>query len=97
MRVITFTAIRDFIIKHADAESGLRDWYAKTKKADWSSLGDIKEMFNSVNYVGNDRYVFNIRGNKYRLVAIVIFTVKKVYIRFIGTHEEYNKIDCKTI
>jgi len=54
-------------------------------------------MFGSVDYVGNNRYVFNIKGNHYRLVAIVIFASQKIYIRFIGTHTEYSKIDCKTI
>lgn len=97
MRIITFAAIREFIATHPDSEQPLRDWYSKTKKSDWSSFGDIKEVFNSVDYVGNDRYVFNIKGNTYRLVVIVIFTVKKVYIRFIGTHSAYDKIDCKTI
>lgn len=97
MRIITFAAIRDFSTKHADAEIPLQNWYSITKKADWSSLGDIKKDFNNVDYVGNDRYVFNIKGNKYRLVAIVLFTIKKVYIRFIGTHSEYDKIDCKNI
>lgn len=97
MRIITFAAIRDFSEKHADAEFPLRNWYSKTKKADWSSLGDMKKDFNNVDYIGNDRYVFNIKGNKHRLVAIIIFTIKKVYIRFIGTHIEYDKIDCKTI
>ena len=66
-------------------------WKEKKKQA------DIKNDFNSVDYVGNNRYVFNIKGNKYRLVVIIIFISKKVYIRFIGTHSEYDKIDCKNI
>lgn len=97
MRIITFAYIQDFSRKHADAELALRNWYSITKKAEWSSLSDIKQDFNSVDYVGNNRFVFNIKGNKYRLVAIVIFTVKKVFIRFIGTHQEYDKINCMTI
>ena len=91
MRVISFTMIRDFIAKHADADVALRDWYKRTTKADWNSFADIKQTFNTVDYVGNDRYVFDIKGNNYRIVAIVLFINKKVYMRFVGTHEEYEK------
>lgn len=70
----------------------------KVTRADWNSLADIKQDFNSADYVGNNRYVFNIDGNNFRLVAIVIFLAHKVYIRFIGTHPEYDKIkDIKNI
>ena len=90
--------IRDFIAKHADADVALRDWYKRTTKANWTSFADIKQTFNTVDYVGNDRYVFDIKGNTYRIVAIVLFINKKVYMRFVGTHEEYNKIkDIKNI
>lgn len=92
MRIVTFAAIRNFCLKHSDAEMSLRDWYAKTKNAEWTSFGDIKKTFNSTDYVGKDRFVFDIKGNKYRLVAIVVFASKKVYIRFIGSHAEYDKI-----
>jgi len=61
--------------------------------ADWSSLADIKQDFNSVDYVKNDRYVFNIKGNQYRLIAMIHFRVRSLYVRFIGTHSEYNKIN----
>ncbi len=97
MRIITFAAIRNFVKKHSDSDVPLRDWYKKTQKSDWSCLADIKKTFNSVDYVGNDRYVFNIKGNDYRLVAIVLFAVKKVFIRFIGTHKEYDDKDCSNI
>lgn len=98
MRVISFSVIRDFIAKHADSDVPLRDWYIKVMRASWTCFADIKSTFNSVDYVGNDRYVFNIKGNSYRIVAIVIFINKKVYMRFVGTHEEYSKIkDIKTI
>ena len=98
MRVISFSMIRDFIEKHADADVALRDWYKRTSKANWTNLADIKQTFNTVDYVGNDRYVFDIKGNNYRIVAIVLFINKKVYMRFVGTHEEYAKIkDIKNI
>ena len=92
MRVISFAIIRDFITRHADADVPLRDWYKKTQKATWTNLADMKATFNTVDYVGNDRYVFNIKENNYRIVAIVLFINKKVYVRFVGTHEEYNRI-----
>ena len=66
----------------------------KTEKADWSCLADTKQTFNSVDYVGNDRFVFNIKGNDYRLVAMILFAAKKVFIRWIGTHKEYDNKDC---
>lgn len=98
MRVISFSIIRDFIAKHADADVPLRDWHRRTTKANWNNFADIKQTFNTVDYVGNDRYVFDIKGNNYRIVAIVLFINKKVYMRFVGTHEEYNKIkDIKNI
>lgn len=77
MRIISFAAIRNYVKKYADADVPLRDWYKKTEKADWSCLADIKQTFNSVDYVGNDRFVFNIKGNDYRLVAIILFAAKK--------------------
>ena len=90
--------IRDFIAKHADADVALRDWYKRTTKANWKNFADIKQPFNTVDYVGNDRYVFDIKGNNYRIVAVVLFINRKVYMRFVGTHEEYEKIkDIKNI
>ncbi len=94
MRIISFATIRNYTQKHADADVPLRDWYKKTEKADWASLADVKLTFNSADYVGNDRFVFNIKGNDYRLVALILFAAKKVFIRWIGTHQEYDKIDC---
>lgn len=94
MRIVTFAKIKTFTNKYADADIALRDWYFKTKRSDWNNLNDAKQTFNSVDYIGNNRYVFNIKGNDYRLVAIIIFASKKVYIRFIGTHSEYNNLNC---
>lgn len=97
MVVISKTKLADFGKNHADAVEAINEWYEKTKQADWASLKDIKATFNSVDYVGNDRYVFNIKGNKYRLVAMIFFDIRTLYVRFIDTHAKYNKIDCKTI
>ncbi len=98
MRIITKRRIHDFITAYPNADVAGREWYVKSKNADWESLHDIKQTFNSVDYVGNDRYVFNLSGNKFRLVAIVRFRLKTIYIRFIGTHKDYDRItDIKNI
>ena len=97
MRIVSFKRIKEFSALHADAEIPLCKWFYVTESSSWNSLNDIKKTFSSADYVGNGRYVLNIKGNDYRLVAIIIFASKKVYIRFIGTHREYDKIDCETI
>ncbi|MDR2206495.1 MAG: type II toxin-antitoxin system HigB family toxin [Flavobacteriaceae bacterium] len=89
--------IDDFIKKHADAKNALQRWIEIVEKAEWKSHKDIKANFPSADYVGNERYVFNIRGNNYRMAAVVIFVAGSLTIRFLGTHAEYDKIDCKTI
>ncbi|WP_304709074.1 type II toxin-antitoxin system HigB family toxin [uncultured Rikenella sp.] len=97
MRVISFASLRSFIEQHADADIPMRDWYKKTSRATWNSLADIRKTFNSADYVGNKRYVFNVKGNNYRIVAMIFFEVQQLYIRFVGTHAEYDNIDCKNI
>jgi len=92
MRIITYKRIHEFSVKHAEAEIPLRLWYSVTRKKEWFTINDIKKDFNSVDYVGNHCFVFNIKGNNYRLVAIISFNAQKVYIRSIGTHAEYDKI-----
>lgn len=97
MRIITFRRIKEFSEKHADSDIALREWYCKTQKESWECFADIKRCFNSVDAVGNNRFVFNIRGNSYRLVAIILFKTKMVYIRIICTHADYEKIDSTKI
>lgn len=97
MRIGTFKRIQEFSDEYPQAREALKDWYHKTCRAEWNNLNDIKKSFSSADYVGNSRFVFNIKGNNFRLVAIVIFASKKVYIRFIGTHAEYEKINCSSI
>ena len=97
MVIISKTIIREFGLKHADANDALNDWFAIVKGANWSNFSDMKKTFNSVDAVGDKRFVFNIKGNQYRLVAMVFFSVRTVYIKFIGTHSEYDKIDVLTI
>lgn len=93
MRVIAKSTVVEYYTKHPSAQKPLEDWYETTKRAEWQSLNDIRVAFNTVEYLGNDRYVFNIKGNDYRLVVVIRFTKGRVYIRFIGTHAEYDKIE----
>lgn len=98
MRVIAKRKIVEYYTEHPQAKTALDDWYTKTEEAEWHSFADIKQTFNSVDSVGNQHYVFNIKGNDYRLVVVVKFTPQHVFIRFIGTHAEYDKIkDIKNI
>ncbi|MDR0582124.1 MAG: type II toxin-antitoxin system HigB family toxin [Prevotellaceae bacterium] len=98
MRIITYKAISQYAGLHAEVRLALDEWYIKTEKSQWNCFSDIKQTFNSVDSVGNKRYVFNVKGNSYRLIALILFVPKIVYIRFIGTHAEYAKIkDCSTI
>lgn len=97
MRIFTEKLLKEYATKHPEALTAIQDWIQKVKKSQWSSFADIKRTFNSVDYVGNQRYVFNIKGNDYRLVVVVQFRPQFVYVRFIGTHSEYDRIDCSTI
>ena len=98
MRIIAKKTLNQYAEKHPQVADSLNDWYEKTRKAEWNSLTDIRQTFNSVDYVGNQRYVFNINGNNFRLVVLILMTSQTVYIRFIGTHAEYDKIiDIKNI
>jgi len=98
MRIFVYKTLVDYYTKHPESKIALEEWFRKTKQSEWNNFAEMKETFNSVDPAGNRRYVFNIKGNTYRLVAIVLFVPKYVYIRFIGTHAEYDKIkDCSTI
>ncbi|MDR2679263.1 MAG: type II toxin-antitoxin system HigB family toxin [Tannerella sp.] len=89
--------IERFIIRHTVAISALEKWTGVVESSDWKNHNDVKRTFPSADYVGNAKYVFNIKGNDFRIVAVVVFVDGTVAIRFIGTHDEYSKIDCKTI
>jgi mRNA interferase HigB len=97
MRVIALKALRDFWLNHADAETALRAWCADAYKAYWSRPEDIKRTYRNASILPNNRVVFNIRGNTYRLVVSVSYATGIVYIRFIGTHAEYDRVDATAI
>lgn len=92
MRIIAKSTLVAYYTKNPQSKVALEDWYEKTKAAEWNCFADIKQTFNSVDSVGNKRYVFNIKGNDYRLVVLILFTPQRVYIRFVGNHSEYDKI-----
>ena len=98
MRIISKKVLLDFYAQCPDSMISLENWYRVVKKAQWTCFSDVKETFNTVDNVGNKRYIFNIKGNDFRLVAIIQFTIKAVLIRFVGTHNQYDKIkDIKKI
>lgn len=92
MVVISKKKINEFIDSHPKAKDPLLKWYLLAKEGDWSSLQDVKKVLGSVDYVRNGLYVFNIGGNKYRLIARINFKTRTMYLRFIGTHAEYDKV-----
>lgn len=99
MRIVSHRRIVEFysLEGHGDSQSALERWYDIAERAEWRNLSEIKVDFPATDYVGNQHYVFNIRGNKYRLVVVVKFTIGHIFIRFVGTHSEYDKIDASTI
>lgn len=97
MVIISHKAIREFALKHPELLAALERWYKITLKADWQGFNDIKRQFNSVDAVGNGLFVFNIKGNDCRLVVRIIFKTRTVFIRFIGTHKEYDLLNIQEL
>ena len=97
MRIISRKKLREFWERHPDARQALQAWYADVKYANWQTPADIKNVYRNASIVPNNRAIFNIKGNKYRLVVVVQYQYGIVYIRFVGTHQEYDKIDAATI
>jgi mRNA interferase HigB len=97
LRVIAKRTLREFWEINQDSEQQLLVWYREATKADWNNHNEIKSQYASASILKNNRVVFNICGNKYRLIVEINFQRKWVFIRFIGTHKEYNKIDANNI
>jgi len=99
MRIIAFRTLREFWEnpEFADSETPLRSWYHDAKSSIWKNPYELKQQYKSASIVGDGRVVFNIKGNKYRLVVSIDFDFQVLFIRFIGTHKQYDKIDAKTI
>ena len=97
MRIFTEKTLKEFAALHPDALLPLQVWAEIVKGSKWSCFADVKQTFNSVDSIGSQRYVFDIKGNTYRLVVVIKFTIGFVYVRFIGTHKEYDRVNCLTI
>ena len=93
MRIIAKRTLRAFWKREPGAEQPLKAWYAVARKADWSSPADIKAMYGHASIVGNDRVVFNVGGNRYRLIIRFDYIRRIGFVRFVGTHAEYDRID----
>lgn len=97
MRIIAISHLKAFWEKHPDAKQPLLAWTDEARKASWSSPNDIKEQFRNASILRSRRVVFNIKGNDYRLVAAVAYRFGAIYIKFVGTHKQYDTIDANTV
>ena len=97
MRIISRSTLQAFWVRYQDSESSLRAWFAEAREAEWMTPNDVKRDYPTASIIGNNRVVFNIRGNRYRLVVAVHYGRGVVFIRFIGTHAEYDRINAGTI
>ena len=97
MRVIALRRLRGFCEQHPEAEDALLAWYHDVKTAHWRTPADIKAIYRNASFAGSNRVIFNIKGNRYRVVVAVQYEQGIVYIRFIGTHEAYDQIDVESV
>jgi mRNA interferase HigB len=97
MRVIALKTIRDFCLRHPDAASALQAWTEEARNASWKAPQDIKNHYRSASFLKGNRVVFNIKGNEYRLVIAMAYQYQAAYIKFVGTHAQYDEIDAQTI
>ena len=97
MRVIAKKILREFWQKHKDCEQQLKAWYQEADNAEWKTTKDIKRDYSTASFLESNRVVFNIKGNRYRLIVKINYDYQMVWIRFIGTHSEYDKIDATKI
>jgi len=97
VRIIARSTLRNFWEKYPDSEQSLKAWFYEASRAQWQSPSDIKSLYRNASIIANNRVVFNIKGNDYRLIVHVRYDVSIIFIRFVGTHKEYDKIDAATI
>jgi mRNA interferase HigB len=97
MNIVTRKTLVEFYTRHPKAKAPLSAWYKHVKAANWASPQDVKEDFNSADFVADNRVIFNIGGNNYRLVVRISYTFKQVLVKFVGTHDEYDHIDAVTV
>jgi len=97
MRIVSKRTLKEFWEKHEDVEQALLSWYKIVKAAKWNNFNEVKQQFRSCKVLGNDRVIFKIKGNKYRLVVKITFRNQSVWIRFVGSHSDYDSIDAKNV
>ncbi len=97
MRVIAVSTLRNFWLRHPQAEQPLKAWFEEASQAQWAQPADIKAQFRHASILKNRRVVFNIKGNDYRLVVAVAYRLQVVYVKFVGTHQEYDAVDAETV
>lgn len=97
MRVIAVSTLKAFWERFPDAEQPLKAWYEEVSKVNWMQPADIKAQYRSASVLKNRRVVFNIKGNDYRLIVAIAYRLQVVYVKFVGTHKEYDAIDAETI
>ena len=97
MRIIAISTLRNFWEKNGDAEEALKAWFQEVKLADWTTPHEVKAMYRNASVIGGNRMVFNIAGNKYRLIVKFNYPYRIGYVRFIGTHAEYDRIDAEKV
>ncbi|MDP9230629.1 MAG: type II toxin-antitoxin system HigB family toxin [Bacteroidota bacterium] len=97
MRIIAKKILREFWKKHSDCEEQLKAWFQETSKSEWKTPDNIKKKYPGASFLAGNRVVFNIKGNKYRLIVKINYDYQMIWIRFIGTHAEYDKIDASKI
>ena len=97
MRIIAISTLRNFWLINRDAEEPLKSWYQEVKSVDWATPHQVKAMYRNASVIGDHRIVFNIAGNKYRLIVKFNYPYRIAYVRFIGTHAEYDRIDAEEV
>ena len=97
MRIITPTRVREFYQAHADSKTALEVWMARIREITIQNLNELRQVANTVDVIGNNRVIFDIKGNKYRIITVVLVHRQIVYIRWIGTHAEYDKVDAHSV
>lgn len=98
MRIVKRKVLLDFVAQHPDADGAIDHWFRLTKEGEWQNTADVKAVFGtSVDFVAKNRAVFDIKGNDYRLIGEINYRRQAVYIRFLGTHNEYNKVDASVV
>lgn len=97
MHIIARKTLRVFWERHPDSEDSLRSWHNQVEKEAWETPQQIMESFPNARMIGRNRAIFNVKGNRYRLIVHIDYQMKRVYVRFIGTHAEYDLVDAREV